>query len=272
MADTPQTSSAAKPQDSGQGGSMLDDIIASRSFPFVAPFALFMLMLFMEDEDTGSKYYIYPLKALLVGLLILWIWKRLPKIEIKTWLGSIAIGVVGFVVWVGLEPWLVWSHDAHDGGFNAYKYAEANGYGLNVVYALLAIRIFSAAVVVPIAEELFWRGFLMRFLINPNGKKIPRPDAKAPVLDWLDYDLDRYTYDDWWKNPLGQYRPVSFWATAFIFSMVHGDFWILAIIYAVLVGWLFCRTKSLGDAILAHGVTNLLLGFYVLYTQQWWWW
>lgn len=252
----------------GKGKGWLD----SPSFPFVAPLLLFLGMLMLEGDEDGSKYTMYALKTALVGALIVWIWPRLPRIRIKEFWLSLAVGVVGVLVWVGLEPWLVWGQDKHEGGFNPYQFGEEFGYSLTVVYALFLVRIFGATVIVPIAEELFWRGFLMRFLINPNADKYRAPKDKLDTLAWLDYDLDRFTYDRWYQNPLGQYRPVSFWGTTFAFSLVHGSFWVLAIIYAVMIGWLFCRTKSLGDAIFAHGVTNLLLGFYVIYTGNYWFW
>ena len=36
------------------------------------------------------------------------------------------------------------------------------------------------------------------------------------------------------------------------------------------VTWLMIRTRSIGDCILAHAVTNLLLGIYVISTGNWW--
>ncbi|MEM1058451.1 MAG: CPBP family glutamic-type intramembrane protease [Verrucomicrobiota bacterium] len=272
MADrAPQTPAGDAPSQD-QGKSFLEEIIASRSFPYVAPLVVFLALLLFQSEEDGSKFIVYPLKTFLVLGLIIWVWPRLPKIRVRTWLGSILVGVVGFCAWVGLEPYLVWSHDAKESGYHPLKYMDQFGYGLNTAYFLLAVKLFSMTVVVPIAEELFWRGFLMRFLINPKAGKIPRPKDPRNTMAWLDYDLERFTYDDWWKNPLGEYRPVSFWVTTFAFSLVHGDFGMLAIVYGILIGCLFCRTRSLGDAILAHGVTNLLLGIYVISTESWWFW
>ncbi len=259
----------AKPDKAPEKG---ESWIDSPSFPFVAPLLLYMLMLMLESDEDGSKYYMYPVKAIVVGALIVWVWKRLPKIEIKAFWLSFAVGVVGIVQWIALEPYLVWGEDKYEGGYNPYLYAEEYGYGMTVVVALLFMRVFGAAVVVPIAEEIFWRGFLMRFLINPNKDKIKPPKDKLNTLAWLDYDLDRFTYDHWSKNPLGQYRPVSFWFTTCAFCMVHGQYWTVAFIYGVLVGWLFCKTKSLGDAIFAHAVSNLILGLYVIYTGYYWFW
>ena len=40
----------------------------------------------------------------------------------------------------------------------------------------------------------------------------------------------------------------------------------------VLYNWVAIRTKSLPTCILAHALTNLLLGVYVMQTRQWGFW
>ena len=42
-----------------------------------------------------------------------------------------------------------------------------------------------------------------------------------------------------------------------------------AAIWFSLVTWLMKKTRSLGDCIVAHATTNLLLGCYVLYSGEW---
>jgi membrane protease YdiL (CAAX protease family) len=48
--------------------------------------------------------------------------------------------------------------------------------------------------------------------------------------------------------------------------------WPTAIVYGLLIGGLLVATRSLGACIIAHGVTNFLLGAYVLVTQDWKYW
>ena len=55
------------------------------------------------------------------------------------------------------------------------------------------------------------------------------------------------------------------------FAMVHVQF-LTAIVWALLIAWLLVRTKSLGACIVAHAVTNLLLGVYVLVYRDWAFW
>lgn len=71
---------------------------------------------------------------------------------------------------------------------------------------------------------------------------------------------------------LGQYRPVSFFLTTACFAVVHQEEWPLAILAGLLYGAWFVQTKSLGNVIWAHGVTNFLLGGYVLLKGRWYFW
>jgi membrane protease YdiL (CAAX protease family) len=54
-----------------------------------------------------------------------------------------------------------------------------------------------------------------------------------------------------------------------LFGINHGSQWPAGILYGLLMGVLLIRTKSLGACIVAHGVTNLSLYLYVVYTGDW---
>jgi CAAX prenyl protease-like protein len=99
--------------------------------------------------------------------------------------------------------------------------------------------------VVPVMEELFWRDFLWRSLLAPNDFKL------AGVGEW-----------DW----------KAYLIVSGAFALVHGNWWLTAIVWGLMVGALLVYTKSLGACILAHATTNLLLAVYVLYTRQWHFW
>ncbi len=98
--------------------------------------------------------------------------------------------------------------------------------------------------VVPVIEELFWRGWLMRWLINPHFEKVP----------------------------MGTYTPAAFWIVAVLFASEHGPYWEVGLIAGVIFNWWMVRTKSLADCILAHAVTNAILAAYVVATGEWQYW
>ena len=105
-------------------------------------------------------------------------------------------------------------------------------------------RIVRAAMLVPVIEELFWRGWLMRWLVNPHFETVP----------------------------LGAYSHQAFWLTAILFASEHGPYWDVGLAAGILYNWWLVRTKTLGDCILAHAVTNACLCGYVVATHKWEYW
>ena len=71
---------------------------------------------------------------------------------------------------------------------------------------------------------------------------------------------------------LGSYTTMTFVATAVLFASEHGPYWEVGLIAGVIYNWWMFRTRSLGDLVLAHGLTNLLLSIFVLVTGRWEYW
>jgi len=209
--------------------------MTKQALPFVAPLLLFMLFLMGESWCPEQHYLLYVPKTLCVGAVILWYWRSLPTLVPKAAILSVLVGVVGVILWVKLDPWLV-HYDQPLIGRNPFQL-----YSATEAWSLFAVRLFGIAVVVPITEELFWRGFLMRWLIK----------------------------EDFTSVPIGTYTPLSFYVTTAFFAVEHGPEWPLGAIVGLVYGVWFIRTKSLGSVMLAHGVTNLLLAFYCLQTNDW---
>ena len=149
----------------------------------------------------------------------LFYWRRLPSLKPAAPLVSVVIGVVAVVIWIGLDPYLV-HYDQPLIGRNPFLL-----YPAGEAWVLFGFRVAGIAICVPILEELFWRGFLMRWLIK----------------------------EDFTSVPLGTYQHVSFWVTTAFFASVHGAEWPLAVVVGVIYGGWFVRTKSLGSIMLAHG-------------------
>jgi hypothetical protein len=112
----------------------------------------------------------------------------------------------------------------------------------NAGFALL--RAFGCTAVAPPIEELFWRGWLMRWLTSHDFRKVP----------------------------LGACTRFAFWAVAILFAAEHGPYWEVGLAAGIIYNWWLMRTKNLADCILAHAVTNGLLSAYVLLTGQWQYW
>jgi len=109
---------------------------------------------------------------------------------------------------------------------------------------VLALRAARAVILVPIIEELFWRAFLMRWLVR----------------------------SDFEKAPLGAYTARAFWITALLFATEHGSYWDVGLVAGIAYNWWMVRSKSLGDCILAHAVTNTALSVWVIASGKWEYW
>ena len=116
--------------------------------------------------------------------------------------------------------------------------------GLKGSLWFLALRTASCALLVPPVEELFWRGWLMRWIID----------------------------NDFFKVPLGAYQATAFWLVALMFAAEHGPYWEVGLATGIIYNWWMLRTRNLADCIVAHAVTNGLLSAYILSTGQFQYW
>lgn len=216
---------------------MLFNLVKHPAFPYCFPFFLCMVLIALRDVPPLSVYILYPIQTIAVGGSILWVRNRLPSLRPSQWLLSGLVGVLGVVMWIGLDH--LWIRHEPGIGFNPWKFDSAA-----VAWFLIFFRVAGPTLVVPIMEEIFWRGFLMRYLIQEDFEKVR----------------------------LGTYSHLSFIATTGMFAAIHGPQWPLGVAVGLLYGGWFVYTKNLGNIIVAHGVTNLLLGLYVLKTGEWWFW
>jgi CAAX prenyl protease-like protein len=210
--------------------------LKSAYLPYIVPFALYALCTYLGDFFGITPGIVYPVKTIVVAASLLIYWNAYKQ-EIKVtwdWLAVVS-GVIVFLVWIlpeGLYPQIGHSE------FNPHKYAEGN-----VFYFIVVFRMLGATLVVPLMEELFWRSFALRYLINTNFKSVP----------------------------LGQFSWLSFVVVSLAFGFEHHR-WLVGIVAGLVYAGVLYRRKNLFVPILSHAVTNFLLGLYVLTTQKWSFW
>jgi hypothetical protein len=206
--------------------------------PYVLPFALFAVLTYLTGILGLPPAVGYTVKTVLVAGCLIYFWKAYRnEMQVRIHPLDIAAGILVFVVWIGLEG--LYPALGAPAGFNPYAVSS----GSVAAVSAAAIRLLGAALVVPVMEELFWRSFAMRFLIDSN---------------FLSVALGRFTW-------------FSFLLVSLAFGLEHHR-WLPGIIAGLVYAGLLCRSKNLFSPILAHGVTNLLLGAYVLATQSWQFW
>ena len=229
---------------------------------FVLPFAVFMLAGTLEPtperpfEHFGLSipYSAYPLVyAIKIALTMAAMFAVWPGYRQFAWRVSplaFLIGGVGVVLWIGLcklgleskllaPLGLEWVVDS--GVRSAFNPLENWPDQPLLAYGFLAVRFCGLAIVVPIIEEFFLRGLVMRFVIDA----------------------------DWWKVPFGTLTPLAVVVGTLVPVAMHPAEMLAAAVWFTSVTWLMFKTKNIWDCVVAHGVTNLLLGIWVVASGDW---
>jgi CAAX prenyl protease-like protein len=150
-----------------------------------------------------------------------------------------AVGLLAFGVWI--SPQVLFHASPRLDGFDP-EFFGSSGWPY---WTNLAFRLARMVIVVPLLEEIFWRGFLLRYLVH----------------------------DDFRRVPFGTFTWTSFIITTAGFCLEHQAMdWPAAAVTGILYNLTACRTRSLLACVVAHAVTNLALALYVLQTRQWGFW
>ncbi len=213
---------------------------------WVAPFSIFMLLLAVMPKLPIPQPYESVLRVVLL-MAALWYFSRdiIATMRVEHAIGSIVLGVAVFFMWIAPDAlipgwrdhWLF--QNSVTGSIKTTIPPEEFADPL-----VVALRFARAALLVPVIEELFWRGWLPRWLVNP----------------------------DWQKVQLGTYTTLAFVGTALLFASEHGPYWEVGLACGVIFNWWMWRTRSLGDIVLVHAVTNACLSAYVLITGKYEYW
>jgi CAAX prenyl protease-like protein len=217
-------------------------MMAARSVTvaYVAPFLVYVGMMALPLRPE----VLFPLRFALVAAVIL-LWSR-SVLSWKTsylWL-SVAVGAVVFLIWIAPDILFGYRHHWLFENLITGKTTSSLTPSLQHSPWFLTVRVLSSVLLVPILEELFWRGWLLRWLVNPEFQKVP----------------------------LGTFDGKAFAVVAILFACEHGPYWEVGLAAGIVYNWWITRTRNLADCIVAHGVTNAILAGYVLIAGQWGYW
>lgn len=146
--------------------------------------------------------------------------------------GQYAFDALGLPRWFPLYP---------GGGAGDADLRDVLGAG-KLFQATVVWRLIVACTAVPVVEELFWRAFLLRALI-----------------DWHNFE----------RVPLGTFTWVSFLGTSLLSVMQHPGNWGVSILCWMAFNGVFYWTRSIMCLVLLHGFTNLVLYIIVIRTGDW---
>jgi CAAX prenyl protease-like protein len=218
------------------------------------PFAVFMAFIGFNEAvhyvaehglitlNATTLYYMYPLQILVVGYLLYKYRDEYHELQFKDLTNLpmtmviCGIGLLVFFLWIQMD----WTF-GNSGTPPGYNPTLLPGKEAQIVMTLF--RIGGAVLVVPLMEELFWRSFLIRYIIDKDFQKVS----------------------------LGLFTWPSFLLTVVLFGTEH-HFILAGMMAGAIYNLILYRTRSLAQCVLAHAVTNLALALYVLFTGKWYFW
>lgn len=188
---------------------------------------------------ASPEYWVFPIQTLACGAMLLWFWREYEFHRLTNIVFVVALGAFLFALWISPQAFLGFA--PRNEGFNP----DIFGAQPTFYWATVLFRFLRLVIVVPLAEEIFWRGFLLRYFIN----------------------------EDFDSVPFGSFSWFSFAVVTLGFTFVHSQAdWLAAAATGALYNLVAYRTRSLSSCILTHAITNLLLGLWIMHTKQWGFW
>jgi exosortase E/protease (VPEID-CTERM system) len=196
--------------------------------PLLATLAASMMV---HAASAGFEKW-YGVKLAVAAATLVWSVPRLRGLNWRcSWRGPLA-GVAVFALWIAAAALLT-----RPSGMP--EQLVTMSVGARALW--IAVRVIAAVITVPIAEELAYRGYLMRRLIS----------ADFEAVDFRQVGI------------------IALLVSALAFGVMHGALWPAGIIAGIIYGAVLIRTGRLGEAVVAHATTNALLAGYVIAAQQW---
>lgn len=211
----------------------------------VLPFLAFIGALAARSAFTSPASpmpWLYAMQPLAALVLLVALWRHLRELavlpDLRDCLLACLVGLGVFLVWIA--PWPAWGRI---GASRAPAFIPVLPDGTHIDHALVALRLLSASLVVPIVEELFWRSFLLRWIDQRH---------------FLERDPTTVT-------------PTAMVLSSVVFALEH-ELWIAGAIAGAAYSWVYRRSGKLLPAVISHAITNFALGAWVIASGSWEYW
>ena len=202
--------------------------------PYVLPMGIYMAFLLVQTN--ANLLWVYPAKTLAVAVALIYFRKEYTELRPGFSLLAVIVGLVAIGIWIGIDP--LYPKLSSGAVFDPTAISPLAQRNL-----FLLFRIIGAVIVVPVMEEIFWRAFLIRWLVKEDFKSVP-----VGTFTWL-----------------------SFAATVGMFGLEHNQ-WLAGLICGALYNWLYYKRKDVFSCVIAHAVSNAALAAWVLCRGDWKFW
>lgn len=207
----------------------------------------------VRSAYASSYLWRYTAMASLLAPLLIFLPAALVLPRFRVSPVAIAVGAVGVVLWVGIDA--IGLNDLLRRGFgeeslvvtllgltprDAFDPRSMFDGDPTRYWWFLAVRFIGLAAIVPVVEELMLRGWLMRMVEDTSFWRVPFGDVSVGAA-----------------------------AIGVAFATLYHPEKLPAVVWFSLTTWLMYRTKNFWDCVVAHAVTNLLLGVWVVSSGQW---
>jgi exosortase E/protease (VPEID-CTERM system) len=201
---------------------------------YLMPFLAILAAAMLARAASGGFEWLYPLRFFAAAASLWFFWPKYSKLDWSFGWVAPVVGSLVFALWIGLD--LVSGVHKDNGLAAGLAVLPASGR-----LAWLAFRALAAVVTVPIAEELAFRGFLLRRLISADFESVS----------------------------LRTLTVASMLISSAAFGLLHGDRWLAGTLAGMLYAGALLWRGRIGDAVVAHGVTNALIAACVLFGGNW---
>ncbi len=208
---------------------------ASPAGLYLAPLLAIVAVSMITRIFDGGFDYLYPLRVLACGLVLFVFRHRIPTFRVGGSFRAIGLGALAFVLWILLATT---GHDAPTRSMAlSTRLCSMTSW---VAAGWIAFRIMGAVITVPIAEELAFRGYLLRKLVNVR------------------FDTVSYRH----------FTLLSWVGSSVLFATLH-DQWLAGFAVGLVFALAAYLNGRLSDAVVAHATANGLLAVWVLATRNW---
>lgn len=189
----------------------------------------------MISRATAADFEsLYPLRLVAAGIALWFFRSKYAQMDWRFGWLSFGLGSMVFAMWLAME---VFSGRQGDGSIASALAIWPGPVGI----VWLVCRTAAAVLTVPIAEELAFRGFLIRYIVCRDFESLkPREFTFFAVL-----------------------------ISSVIFGLLHGSRWLAGTMAGLVYAIAFLRRGRIGDAVLAHATTNAWLAGWGLWTGHW---
>jgi exosortase E/protease (VPEID-CTERM system) len=205
--------------------------------PYLLPLILIIATAMITRVFSYHFDLLYPLRVV-VGASALRFYKKTFSFSWSPSWSAVALGLFAFAVWI-----IVLDRGNNAAAANAPIQISLNSLSAIGAASWILFRVIGAVLIEPIAEELAFRGYIIRKLVSDDF------EAVAP----------------------GHFTWLSFLGSSILFGALHAE-WLAGTIAGMIFALAVYRRGSLSDAITAHSVANGMLTAYVLFTGRWFLW